>query len=77
MKLTRCAEHMSFIYAWGLRPALYKGLHATAARLVQKVVAGTGSGKRALQVKLTKMLNVPGGSPECHLRSQGGQRQAK
>ena len=60
MKLTRCAEHMSFTYARGLRPALYKGLHATAARLVQKVVAGTGSGNRALWVKLTKMLNVPG-----------------
>ena len=60
MKLTRCAEHMSFTYARDLRPALYKGLHATAARLVQKVVAGTGSGNRALWVKLKKMLNVPG-----------------
>ena len=60
MKLTRCAEHMSFTYARGLRPALYEGLHATAARLVQKVVAGTGSGNRALRVKLKKMLNVPG-----------------
>ena len=60
MNLTRCAEHMRFTYAWGLRPALYKGLHATAARLVQKVVAGTGSSNRALRVKLTKMLNVPG-----------------
>ena len=60
MKLTRCAEHMSFTYARGLRPDLYKGLHATSARLVQKVVAGTGSGNRALRVKLTKMLNVPG-----------------
>src|SRR3954463_2096221 len=60
MKLMRCVEHMSFIYAQGLRLALYKGLHATAARLVQKVVAGTGSGNRALRVKLTKMLNVPG-----------------
>ena len=60
MKLTRCAEHMSFTYAWGLRPALYKGLHETSARLVQKVVARTGSGNRALRVKLTKMLNVPG-----------------
>ena len=59
MKLTRCAEHMSFTYARDLRPALYKGLHATSARLVQKVVAGTGSGNRALRVKLTKMLNVP------------------
>ena len=60
MKLTRCAEHMSFIYARGLRPDLYKGLHATATRLVQKVVAGTGSGNRALRVKLAKMLNIPG-----------------
>ena len=60
MKLTRCAEHMSFTYAWGLRPALYEGLHATAARLVQKVVAGKASGNRALRVKLMKMLNVPG-----------------
>ena len=60
MKLTRCAEHVSFTYARGLRPTLYKGLHATSARLVQKVVAGTGSGNRALRVKLTKMLNVPG-----------------
>ena len=60
IKSTKCAEHMSFIYARGLLPALYEGLHATAARLVQKVVAGTGSGNRALRVKLTKMLNVPG-----------------
>ena len=51
---------MSFTYARDLRPALYKGLHATSARLVQKVVAITGSGNRALRVKLTKMLNVPG-----------------
>ena len=51
---------MSFTYARDLRPALYKGLHATSARLVQKVVARTGSGNRALRVKLTKMLNVPG-----------------
>ena len=51
---------MSSTYARGLRPASYKGLHATSARLVQKVVAGTGSGNRALRVKLTKMLNVPG-----------------
>ena len=50
---------MSFTGARGLRPALYKGLHATAARLVQKVVAGKASGNRALWVKLTKMLNVP------------------
>ena len=60
MILTRCAEHMSFTYARGLRPASYKGLHATSERLVQKVVAGAGSGNRTLRVKLTKMLNVPG-----------------
>ena len=60
MKLTRCAEHMKFTYARVLCPALYKGLHATAARLVQKVVAGTGSGNRALWEKLTKMFYVPG-----------------
>ena len=51
---------MSFTYARDLRPALYKGLHATSARLVQKVGAGTGSVNRALRVKLMKMLNVPG-----------------
>jgi hypothetical protein len=39
---------------------LYKGSHATAARLVQKVVAGEGPGNRALWVKLTKMFNIPG-----------------
>ena len=59
MKLTRCAEHMSFTYARDLRPALYKGLHAIAARLVQKVVVGTGSGNCALREKLTKMFYVP------------------
>src|SRR3954468_5197791 len=60
MKSTRCAEHVSFIYAQGLRLALYKGLHATAARLVQKGGCRTGSDNRALRVKLTKMLNIPG-----------------
>ena len=60
MKLTRCAEHMSFTYARDLRPALYKGLHATAARLVQKVVAGADHDNRALWMKLAKMLYVPG-----------------
>ena len=48
-----------FIYARDLRPALYKGLYATAARLVQKVVSETGSGNRALWEKLTKMFYVP------------------
>ena len=51
---------MNFTGARGLRPALYKGLHATAARLVQKVVAGKASGNHALRVKLTKMFYVPG-----------------
>ena len=51
---------MGFTYARVLRPASYKGLNATSARLVQKVFARTGSGNRALPVKLTKMLNVPG-----------------
>src|SRR3954470_20182002 len=50
----------SFTDAQGLRLALYKGLYATAARLVQKVGCRTGSDNRALRVKLTKMLNVPG-----------------
>src|SRR5918994_5536742 len=60
MKLTRCAERTIFTYARDLRPALYKGLHATAARLVQKVVAGAGPGNHALWEKLTKMFYVPG-----------------
>ena len=51
---------MNFTSARGLRPALYKGLHATAARLVQKGGCRTGSDNRALWVKLTKMLDVPG-----------------
>ena len=51
---------MSFTGARGLRPASYEGLHATSARLVQKVVAGKASGNRALRVKLMKMFNVPG-----------------
>jgi hypothetical protein len=60
MKSIRNCEHKSFIYAQGLRLALYKGLLATAARLVQKVVAGKDPSNRALWVKLTKMLNIPG-----------------
>ena len=51
---------MNFTSARGLRPALYKGLHATSARLVQKGGCRTGSDNRALWVKLTKMLDVPG-----------------
>src|SRR4051812_18838770 len=34
MESTRCAGHTN--YAWGLRPALYQGSHATAARLGQR-----------------------------------------
>ena len=56
----RCEKHKNFTDARGLRPALYKGLHAIAAKLVQKVVAGTDHGNRALWVKLAKMLYVPG-----------------
>ena len=58
--MTRCARHMNFTSARGLRPALYKGLHATAARLVQKGGCTTRSDNRALRVKLTKTLDVPG-----------------
>ena len=57
---TSCAKHISFTDARGLRPALYKGLHAAVARLVQKVVAGADHGNRALWVKLAMVLNVPG-----------------
>src|SRR3954470_20210553 len=46
--------------AQGLRLALYKGLHATAARLVQKVGCRAGPDNRALRVKLTQMLTFPG-----------------
>ena len=53
-------KHKSFTDARGLRPALYKGLHATAARLVHKVVAGADHGNNALWMKLAKVLNVPG-----------------
>ena len=42
---------MSFTYARDLRPTLYKGLHATLARLIQKVVC---------RGKLAKMFDVPG-----------------
>ena len=59
-KGNRCENTKNFTDARGLRPALYKGLHATAARLVQKMVAGADHGNRALGVKLAKMLYVPG-----------------
>ena len=60
MEMTNSAKHKSFTNARDLRPALYKGLHAIAASLVQKVVAGTDHGNRALRVKLAKMLYAPG-----------------
>ena len=50
----------SFISAQGLRLALYKGLHAVPARLVQKVACRGRPGSRTLWVKLMKMLDVPG-----------------
>ncbi len=42
------------IYAQGLRLALYKGSHALLAKLPR------GPARRALRVKLAKMLDVPG-----------------
>ena len=52
----------SFIYFFvsqGLRLALYKGLHATEARPVEKGGYRVGPDSRALWVELAKMLNVP------------------
>src|SRR3954466_9430028 len=57
LKLGAPALH---ICCQGLRLALYKGSHATAARHVPRVGCRTGSDNRALRVKLTKMLNIPG-----------------
>ena len=48
-----------FSVAQGLRLALYKGLHATAARPIQKGGWRAGPDSRALRVELTEMLNVP------------------
>ena len=51
-----------FIYfsvAQGLRLALYKGLHATEARPVQKGRCQAGPDNRTLWVELAKMLNIP------------------
>ena len=53
--------YQRFIYLCsGSAPGSVQRLHATAARLVQKGGCRTGSDNRALRVKLTKMLNVPG-----------------
>ena len=57
-----CWGPQCFIYfsvAQGLRLALYKGLHGTEARLVQKGGCQAGPDNRALQVEITEMLNVP------------------
>ena len=51
-----------FIYfsaAQGLRLALYKGLHATEARPVQKGGYRARPDSRALRVELVEMLNIP------------------
>ena len=51
-----------FIYfsvAQGLRLALYKGLHATEARPVQKGGCRAVPESRALRVELAEMLNIP------------------
>ena len=51
-----------FIYfsvAQGLRLALYKGLHATEARPVQKGGCRAGPDNRALLVQLEDILNIP------------------
>jgi hypothetical protein len=48
-----------FSVAQGVRLALYKGLHATLAKLVQKGGCRAGPDSRALRVELTEMLNVP------------------
>ena len=50
-----------FIYfsvAQGLRLALYKGLHATEARPVQKGGCGAGPDSRALRVEIAEMFNI-------------------
>ena len=39
--------------------ALYKGLHATEARPVQKGGCRAGPDSRALRVELAEMLNIP------------------
>ena len=42
-----------------IAPALYKGLHATEARPVQKGGCRAGPDSRALRVELAEMLNIP------------------
>ena len=42
-----------------IAPALYKGLHATEARPVQKGGCRAGPDSCNLQVELAEMLNIP------------------
>ena len=60
MQLVR-GPSASFIFsvAQGLRLALYKGLHATKAKPVQKGGCRAGPDNRALRVELAEMLNIP------------------
>ena len=48
-----------FSVAQGHRLALYKGLHATEARPVQKGGYRAGPDSRTLRVELAEMLNIP------------------
>ena len=48
-----------FSVAQGHRLALYKGLHATEARPVQKGGCRAGPDNRALRVEIAEMLNIP------------------
>src|SRR3954468_289288 len=77
MRSIRCAEHVNSICAQGLRLALYKGSHATAARLCTEGWLSDG----VRQPRLTGETHEDAQrsrscSPEWYLRSQGGQLQA-
>src|SRR4051812_2787867 len=61
----------------GLRLALYKGLHATAARLCTKSWLSDGVRQPRLTGKTCEDAQCSRNcSPEYHLRSRGGRRQA-
>ena len=51
--------HLYFLLHGVIAPALYKGLHATEARPVQKGGYREGPDSRALRVELAEMLNIP------------------
>ena len=62
MHATWLGAPQRFVYfsvAQGHRLALYKGLHATEARPVQKGGYREGPDSRALWVELAEMLNIP------------------